>query len=66
VPVWYWDKNMGRISGHVDILQVRGSRIYVLDYKPDARRKKGAVAQLTSYANAISFRRTRTRTGKST
>ncbi|MFQ5815963.1 MAG: hypothetical protein ACE5G7_05650 [Candidatus Hydrothermarchaeaceae archaeon] len=56
VPVWYWDKDMGGISGHIDIMQVRRGKIHILDYKPNARKEKSAMAQLSSYANALSFR----------
>jgi ATP-dependent exoDNAse (exonuclease V) beta subunit len=56
VPVWYWDKKLGGISGHIDILQVRGGKIHILDYKPDARKERGTIAQLSSYALALSFR----------
>ncbi len=56
IPVWYWDKEKGGISGHIDILQVRGDKIHILDYKPDAGREKGVAAQLTSYAKALAYR----------
>ena len=37
LPVWFWDKNMDLgVCGHVDILQIRQGRIYVLDFKPNA------------------------------
>jgi hypothetical protein len=56
IPVWYWDKRIGGISGHVDILQVRNRKVYVLDYKPQAKKQKHALTQLYSYALALSFR----------
>ena len=57
IPVWYWDKKEGEgISGHIDILQIRNNRLYILDYKPDAKKQKHAPAQINSYARAISYR----------
>ena len=59
VPVWFWDKklNVG-ISGHIDILQIRKDKIYVLDYKPDADKQNAhkVASQLYLYARGLSFR----------
>lgn len=59
VPVWYWDKqqNIG-ICGHIDVLQVKYVKIWVLDYKPDAEQEEvdKVVSQLFSYALGLSFR----------
>ena len=41
-------------SGHIDIIQVRSNRIYLLDYKPD--RKGNAVNQLLLYAKCLKKR----------
>lgn len=43
------------ITGHIDILQVRGGMIHILDYKPDAKHDK-PVEQLMVYALALSRR----------
>ncbi|MGC9059308.1 MAG: PD-(D/E)XK nuclease family protein, partial [Candidatus Aenigmatarchaeota archaeon] len=43
------------ITGHIDILQIRNGLIYILDYKPNAR-KINAVNQLTIYALALASR----------
>ena len=43
------------IHGHIDFLQVRNGAVHILDYKPDARTNK-PIAQLTSYALALSRR----------
>lgn len=59
VPVWFWDKNLDLgICGHVDILQIRRGRIYVLDFKPDADKenKKKVASQLYLYTTGLSFR----------
>ena len=57
VPVWYWEKSIDEgVTGHIDILQVRGGNVYILDYKPDASKDKKAVQQLYHYAVALSFR----------
>ena len=58
VPVWMIDKKLGAINGHIDLIQVRYGRIYVLDYKPDAasQDKEKTASQLFWYARALSFR----------
>ena len=45
------------ITGHIDILQISNSLIYILDYKPDSHLKQiqdQAIQQLTIYAMALS------------
>ena len=44
------------ITGHIDILQIRNGSVYILDYKPEARKQKRAHVQLTIYALALSRR----------
>jgi PD-(D/E)XK nuclease superfamily len=44
------------ITGHIDFLQLRSGFLHILDYKPDARKEKHAVTQLTIYALALSRR----------
>ncbi len=57
VPVWYWDKYMDvGVCGHVDILQIRYGKIYVLDFKPKAAKEKYASVQLYLYALGLAFR----------
>lgn len=59
VPVWYWDKNKNTgIHGHIDILQVKYGKIWILDYKPNAHKEdvNKVVSQLWNYARALSFR----------
>ncbi len=59
VPVWFWEKNLDvGICGHIDILQIRNGKIYILDFKPDAiRENENKVAsQLYLYASGLSFR----------
>jgi len=57
VPVWYWEKSIDNgVTGHIDILQVRNDRVYILDYKPGAAKDKKAPWQLYHYALALSFR----------
>ena len=57
LPVWYWEKNIDAgITGHIDMVQVRNNRVYVLDYKPDAALDKKAGKQLYHYATALSLR----------
>ncbi|MCX6748862.1 MAG: hypothetical protein NT076_04625 [Candidatus Pacearchaeota archaeon] len=59
VPVWYWNKRTDSgVCGHIDILQVKFGKIWILDYKPDAEKEKfeKVVSQLYHYAIALSFR----------
>jgi len=57
VPVWYWEKSVDSgVTGHIDLLQVRGGKVYILDYKPGASQEKKAPQQLYHYAAALSFR----------
>ncbi len=57
VPVWYWEKSIDSgITGHIDILQLRNDKVYILDYKPRAAKDKKAAQQLYHYAVALSFR----------
>ena len=58
VPVWAYDKGIGTISGHIDLLQVRFGKIWVLDYKPAAKtaNRLKVASQLYWYARALSFR----------
>jgi hypothetical protein len=44
------------LTGHIDVLQIRGDRVWILDYKPDAKREKRAKYQLYLYARALSVR----------
>ena len=46
----------GVLTGHIDIVQVRGQRVWILDYKPDARRETRAKYQLYLYVRALSAR----------
>jgi len=59
VPVWFWEKNLNiGINGHIDILQIRQGRIFILDYKPEAEKenKLKVSSQLHLYAMGLSFR----------
>lgn len=59
VPVWYWDKKQNTgIHGHIDILQIKYGKIWILDYKPNAHKENinKVVSQLWNYALALSFR----------
>jgi len=41
VLVWLYEKSLAmRMNGHFDMLQVRSSKIFVLDFKPHADREK--------------------------
>ncbi|RLF60499.1 MAG: hypothetical protein DRN16_04690 [Thermoplasmata archaeon] len=59
IPIWLWEKNMDiGVSGHIDILQIRQGRIYILDFKPNAAQEneQKVVSQLYLYALGLSFR----------
>ena len=58
VPVWMWDKKIGSVCGHIDVLQIRFGKIWVMDYKPNARSvdKLRVGSQLYWYSRALSFR----------
>lgn len=58
IPIYFYDKTIGKINGHIDILQIKNNRIYILDYKPKAHKENSqkVTTQLTLYAIALSFR----------
>lgn len=59
VPIWFWEKNLNiGINGHIDILQVRMGKIFILDFKPEAARENElkVSSQLYLYAMGLSFR----------
>lgn len=59
VPVWYWDKSQNvNVCGHIDVLQVKFGKVWILDYKPNAEQEDvdKVVSQLFSYALGLSFR----------
>ena len=58
IPIWFYDKNIGGICGHIDILQNRFGKIHILDFKPEADKenKKKVASQLYLYALGLSFR----------
>jgi ATP-dependent exoDNAse (exonuclease V) beta subunit len=59
VPVWFWEKSLNAgICGHIDLLQIRQDKIYILDFKPGASRENDdkVASQLYLYASGLSFR----------
>jgi hypothetical protein len=44
------------LTGHIDVLQVRYGKVWILDYKPEAKKEKRAKYQLYLYARALSAR----------
>jgi transposase-like protein len=58
VPVFMIDKRIGEICGHIDIIQVRYGKVWVIDYKPNtaAESKEKVSSQLYWYSRALSFR----------
>jgi ATP-dependent exoDNAse (exonuclease V) beta subunit len=62
VPVYLYPheapdlKLTGPLTGHIDVLQIRGRKVWILDYKPEARKETRAKYQLHLYARALSAR----------
>lgn len=58
VPVSFRDAKLGLVAGHLDILQINRGQLYLLDYKPGAKREKPekVVTQLSCYARGLSLR----------
>ena len=44
------------LTGHIDVLQIRYDKVWILDYKPEARRETRAKFQLYLYARALNAR----------
>lgn len=44
------------LTGHIDVLHVRYGKVWILDYKPEAKRETRAKYQLYLYARALSAR----------
>ena len=44
------------LTGHIDLLRIEGDQVWVLDYKPNARREKFAATQTYFYALMLSKR----------
>jgi hypothetical protein len=44
------------LTGHIDLLRIENNKIWVLDYKPNARREKFAATQVYFYAFMLSKR----------
>lgn len=42
------------LAGHIDMIQVRGNRVHILDYKPD--REGNVTSQLQLYAKCLKKR----------
>lgn len=55
VPVYFWDKKIGSVTGHIDILQVSDGKIRILDYKPSASGEHPE-GQLLMYARGLLYR----------
>lgn len=56
IPIWYYDKKKEKsITGHIDLLQERAGKIFILDYKPQAEEVR-PISQLYAYARGLSFR----------
>jgi transposase-like protein len=59
VPVWLWEKNLDMgVAGHIDALQIRQGKVFILDFKPEAVREneRKVASQLFWYASGLSFR----------
>ena len=57
VPVYLTESESGfkqSLTGHIDLIQVRGNRVHVLDYKPE--KGENVAAQLNLYAKCLKKR----------
>ena len=57
VPVYLTESESGfnkPLTGHIDLIQVRGNRVHILDYKPE--KGENAAAQLNLYARCLKKR----------
>ena len=50
IPIYLKEQNL---TGHIDILQIRYHKIYILDYKPEPFNKDQAITQLLLYRKAL-------------
>lgn len=55
IPV-YLKENNQNLTGHIDILQSRFHKLYILDYKPEPVNKSQTINQLKLYRKALSER----------
>ena len=44
------------LTGHIDLIQIRNNRLYILDYKPNLRQPKYFTSQLLAYKEALHHR----------
>lgn len=58
VPVYYEDRHLGPVAGHIDVLQINYGCVHILDYKPGAAKENPSTvaSQLTLYAIALAVR----------
>ena len=54
IPIYL--KETKPLTGHIDILQIRYNKIYILDYKPEPVNKQQTISQLLLYRKALSRR----------
>ncbi len=55
IPVYIKEDSLNQnLTGHIDILQIRYHKIYILDYKPEPFNKQQAINQLRLYRKALS------------
>ena len=56
LPVWYYDKALETsVTGHIDLVQLRSGKVFLLDYKPDAENEY-PLSQIYTYCRAFSYR----------
>jgi len=54
IPIYL--KETKPLTGHIDILQIRYNKVYILDYKPEPVNKQQTISQLLLYRKALSRR----------
>jgi transposase-like protein len=58
IPIYLKEEetNQNDLTGHIDILQLRFHKLYILDYKPEPINKEQTINQLRLYRKALSKR----------
>lgn len=58
VPVYFMHNELGSITGHIDVLQFSYGKLWILDYKPEAKKENAekVITQLSLYAMALHYR----------
>jgi len=56
IPIYLKETETKPLTGHIDILQIRYNKVYILDYKPEPVNKQQTISQLQLYRKVLSRR----------